>query len=73
MGKHFVSTEVEVSINWKEELVDNDRSDFYVRLSPVATLKKTAVYDASGKQVAESFLKETKQEMKGKYKNLKVK
>lgn len=73
MGKHFLSTEVEVSINWKEELVDNDRSNFYVRLSPVATLKKTAVYDASGKQVMESFLDEAKKDLKGKYKNLKVK
>lgn len=73
MGKHFVSTAVEVSIKWEEELVDNDRSNFYVRLSPIATLKKTAVYDASGKQVMEDFLDEAKKELKGKYRNLKVK
>lgn len=71
MGKHFVSTEVDVDIKWREELVDSGGSNFYIRLSPVATLKKTAIMDASG--AIKSLLTETKQEMKGKFKNLKVK
>lgn len=50
------SVGVTVSIDWEEELVDNDRSNFYMRLTPKAVIKKIGVDDSMAKKVGEKVL-----------------
>lgn len=47
---------VTVSIDWEEELVDNDRSNFYIRLTPKAVIKKIGVDDSTAKKVGKTVL-----------------
>ncbi len=51
-----ISVPVSVSITWEEELVDNDRSNFYMRLTPKAIIKKIGVDDSMAKKAAEKVL-----------------
>ena len=68
----IIATDVEVNIKWEEELVDNERSNFYVRLKPHATLKKLSAMDAAGNIIGRKFLEESKKDLKGKLKHVKV-
>ena len=72
MAKHLVSTEIQVGISWEEELVDNERSNFYVRLKPRASLKKIRSIDAAGHTIGETIVDESKKDLKGKFKHVKV-
>lgn len=51
-----ISVPVSVSITWEEELVDNDRSNFYMRLTPRAVIKKIGGDDSIAKKVGEKVL-----------------
>lgn len=50
------SVGVTVSIDWEEELVDNDRSNFYMRLTPKAVIKKIGTDDSMAKKVGKTVL-----------------
>lgn len=50
------SVGVTVSIDWEEELVDNDRSNFYMRLTPKAVIKKIGADDSMAKKVGKTVL-----------------
>lgn len=60
---------IRVSIDWTEELVDNDRSNFYMRLTPHAVIRKVDVNDEIAKKVGQQILENVS---KGN-KNIKVK
>ena len=64
-----ISVPVSVSITWEEELVDNDRSNFYMRLTPRAVIKKIGVDDSIPKKVGEKVLENVSRSNK----NIKVK
>lgn len=51
-----ISVPVSVSITWEEELVDNDRSNFYMRLTPKAVIKKIGADDSMAKKAGEKVL-----------------
>ena len=51
-----ISVPVSVSITWKEELVDNDRSNFYMRLTPTAVIKKIAIDEGVAKKIGNTVL-----------------
>lgn len=53
-----VSVPVRVSIDWHEELVDNDRSNFYMRFTPRATIEKIGTTDGIEKKVGKKILED---------------
>lgn len=53
-----ISVPVSVSITWEEELVDNDRSNFYMRFTPRATIEKIGATDGIAKKVGQQILED---------------
>ena len=64
-----ISVPVAVSITWKEELVDNDRSNFYMRFTPQAVIKKIVADEDEAKKIGRAVLDEAA----ARNKNVKVK